>query len=164
MTRLELLLARIDDRLLHGQVAVGWAASLKPSRIYVVDDAVAGSAWETSLYSANPPPGAQVEVVSLEAFATFANSGALDAPHAFLLVRSPASALRLAELGVLPAFWNVGGLRHAEQAREILSYVWVRPADEDAFRELAARGVRLLARDLPMNPEHDLAVMLAGRR
>jgi mannose/fructose/N-acetylgalactosamine-specific phosphotransferase system component IIB len=161
---LAFLLARIDDRLLHGQVAIGWAASLKPSRIYVVDDAVAASAWETSLYCANPPPGAEVLVLSLEAFAALAVSGALEAPRAFLLVRSASSALRLAELGVVPASWNVGGLRHAEKAREILPYVWVRPADEDAFRDLAARGVPLLARDLPMNPEHDLAALLAARR
>ena len=153
------LLARIDDRLLHGQVAIGWAASLKPARIFVVDDAAASSAWESALYAASPPPGAVVEVLSVDAFAARARDG-LDAARSFLLVRSPEAALKLLDLGVALDRLNVGGLRHKEGAREVLAYVWLRPADEEALRRLADRGVKLLARDLPMNPEHDLAALL----
>lgn len=162
MTSADFLLARIDDRLLHGQVAVGWAPTLKPSRIYIADDAAASTPWESTLFRSFPPPGADVEVVGLEAFAALWRRGHVEASRSFLLLRSPQAALRLVELGVPFARLNVGGLRHQEEAREVLSYVWLRPGDEEALRSLAARGVRLFARDLPMNPEHDLAALLAG--
>jgi len=160
MTAPQFLLARIDDRLLHGQVAIGWAAALGPSRIFVVDDGAASSPWEGALYSSSPPAGASVEVVTVEGFPARMRAPDADPARSFLLMRSPETALRLLELGLPFDRVNVGGIRHRDGAREILPYVWLRPADEEAFRRLAEQGVRLLARDLPMNPEHDLAALL----
>ena len=162
MTAADFLLARIDDRLLHGQVAVAWAAALKPALIYVVDDAVASSAWESALYRSAPPPGAEVAVLRLDAFAALWRERRVDPARSFLLLRSPGSAFRLLDLGVPLARLNVGGLRHREGAREILPYVWVGPEDETSLRALAARGVEIRARDLPMNPEQYLAPLLGA--
>ncbi len=156
----EFLLARIDDRLLHGQVAVGWAAALKPSWIFVVDDAAASSSWESALYAAAPPPGASVEVLGIEVFASRLREDAVRTERSFLLLKSPESALALMDRGAALTRLNVGGLRHQDGAREVLPYLWLRPADEEALRHLANRGVKLLARDLPMNPEHDLSALL----
>jgi mannose/fructose/N-acetylgalactosamine-specific phosphotransferase system component IIB len=156
------LLVRVDDRLLHGQVAVGWAASLKPARIYVVDDEAAASPWEVTLYKGSAPATADVQVLPLAAFASVWDEGRVDAPRSFVLLRSPEAALALLDAGVPFASLNVGGMRHRDGAREVLPYVWLRPEDEQALRELAARGVALVARDLPMNAGHDLSDLLAG--
>jgi len=160
----DFLLVRVDERLLHGQVAVAWASALRPRWIYVVDDEVAGTPWDAALYRASPPPGSSVEVLSLRDFAALCASGRVQAGGSFVLLRSPASALRLVESGVAVRALNIGGIRRGQGSREILPYVWLLPEDESALAALSGRGVRILARDLPMNPEVDLAGLIGGGR
>jgi mannose/fructose/N-acetylgalactosamine-specific phosphotransferase system component IIB len=158
----DFLLVRVDERLLHGQVAVAWASALRPRWIYVVDDEAAGTPWDAALYRASPPPGSSVEVLPLHGFAALFASGGVQAAGSFVLVRSPASALRLVESGVPVRALNIGGLRRGQGSREILPYVWLLPEDESALAALSGRGIRILARDLPMNPEVDLAGLVGG--
>jgi mannose/fructose/N-acetylgalactosamine-specific phosphotransferase system component IIB len=51
-----IVLFRVDERLIHGQVVVGWGGPLHADRIVVVDDAIAGSPWEQELYCLGVPP------------------------------------------------------------------------------------------------------------
>ena len=59
------LLYRIDDRLIHGQVVVGWGQPLDARFIVLVDDAVAGSEWEQELYRMGVPPHMEVYFVAV---------------------------------------------------------------------------------------------------
>ena len=52
-----LVLCRVDDRLIHGQVVIGWGRPLGARRILLVDDDVAGNAWEQDLYRMAVPDG-----------------------------------------------------------------------------------------------------------
>jgi mannose/fructose/N-acetylgalactosamine-specific phosphotransferase system component IIB len=154
-----LVLARVDQRLLHGQVAVGWVPVLDADRIWIADDATASDDFAREVVGSAAPPGATVEVFSIpEAAARLA--GAVPG-RTLLLVRSPGDLLRLIEAGASIALANVGGLHWREGARRFLDYVYVTPEDLDALRALAARGVRLVARDLPGNPAVDLVAALA---
>src|SRR5690606_7517584 len=60
-----IVLYRVDERLIHGQVVIGWGSQLKPGRYLVVDDAVAGSDWEQELYVLSLPEGTGAEFVSV---------------------------------------------------------------------------------------------------
>jgi mannose/fructose/N-acetylgalactosamine-specific phosphotransferase system component IIB len=50
-----IVLCRVDERLIHGQVVVGWGTNLHVRRIVVADDELADSAWEQELYRAGVP-------------------------------------------------------------------------------------------------------------
>jgi len=141
-------LHRIDDRLIHGQVLVAWGARLNPSRIYVVDDGVAASAWERELFK-EAAPGIEVHVAGVaEAAAVHAEEAA--APRAaFLLVRDLDTARRLVEAGARVEEWNVGGLHYAPGKEKVNEYVYLDDADRRIARDLIARGVRLEAQDVP---------------
>ena len=141
-------LHRIDDRLIHGQVLVAWGARLNPSRIYVVDDGVAASAWERELFK-EAAPGIEVHVAGVaEAAAVHAVVAA--APRAaFLLVRDLDTARRLVEAGARVEEWNVGGLHYAPGKEKVNDYVYLDARDRDAAKALLAAGARLIVQDVP---------------
>jgi PTS system mannose-specific IIB component/fructoselysine and glucoselysine-specific PTS system IIB component len=142
------VLHRIDDRLIHGQVLVGWGARLDPARIWVVDDGVAASDWERTLFR-EAAPGIDVRVASV-AEAAAAHATEASAPGvAFLLVRDLATARRLVEAGASVREWNVGGLHFAPGKDKVNDYVYLSEADRADARALLLLGVSLTVQDVP---------------
>lgn len=152
------VLHRIDDRLIHGQVLVGWGARLDPARIWVVDDGVAASEWERTLFR-EAAPGIDVRVASV-AEAAQAHAQETDAPGAaFLLVRDLATARRLLEAGVTARDWNVGGLHYAPGKEKLNDYVYLGPADREHARAMLALGATLTVQDVPASPPTPLPAL-----
>jgi len=143
-----LVLARVDDRLVHGQVVVGWATALRARRLLVVDDAAAGRAWERELMAASAGELAVRVVAAAEAAAALAEEAARPEP-AIALFRSPSAALAAVAAGAALSELNVGGLHYAPGKERVLDFVYLDAADRAALAELAARGVRVVAQDLP---------------
>jgi len=156
-------LFRIDERLLHGQVIVGWGMRLGLERYVVVDDELAASDWEQDLYSAGLPPGARIEFVS-EAEISTRLPELLEAPGAGALLTRSTSAMRaIASAGLLSGRRvNVGGLHDAPGRRRALRYVSLRPDEADDLRAISEAGVRVSARDLPTSRQVDLEELLGA--
>jgi len=155
------VLVRVDQRLLHGQVVVGWAPSLDADHVMIADDALARDAFGSEVMTSAAPPELDVEVAPLsEAARRFETLEG----RTMLLVRSPAALLELVRLGAQVREANVGGLHWKEGARRFLDYLFVTREDVSALTELAKLGVRLIACDLPGNPKTDLVAALADGR
>lgn len=157
-------LHRIDDRLIHGQVVVGWGQPLELRVIVLVDDEVAGSEWEQDLYRMGVPPDMAV------VFCTVADAVARhaefvrDPRHAMLLTGDIDTMARLcAELPAIRRV-NLGGIHHRPGRSQRLRYVFLSEDEEAALRALAARGVEITAQDLPATRPVPLAELLAGTR
>lgn len=146
-----LVLVRIDDRLIHGQVVLGWARVLKPNRIAVANDRIAETAWESKFYAASVPPHIKTSFLTLDGAAVellnnhYANEAVL------MLFESVGDAYAMVEKGVKFPEVNVGGLHYREGTRELLPFVFVTEEDQRLLRELVKHGVKLLAQDLPGN-------------
>lgn len=155
---------RVDDRLVHGQVVVGWGQRLDLGFIVLVDDTVAGNDWERELYAMGTPPEMTLFVETADAaVARFAELNARrDA--GMLLTADIATMERLA--AHLPAIRavNIGGLHHRGGRTARLPYVFLSPEDEAGLAAMSARGVRITAQDLPGADEVPLDTLLAGRR
>jgi mannose/fructose/N-acetylgalactosamine-specific phosphotransferase system component IIB len=159
-----LLLARIDDRLIHGQVAFGWGGSLRPSLFLVVSDTLRADPDRVELCLLGVPEGARGRVLSVaEALSPEARSE-IERERALLVVPGTAEAVRLVEGGFPLAEWNVGGLHHAPGTREVLPYVFLTSEDRSRLAAIAARGVRVYAQDLPSNPVHPLETLIREPR
>jgi PTS system mannose-specific IIB component/fructoselysine and glucoselysine-specific PTS system IIB component len=143
-------LIRIDERLLHGQVVVGWGERLGLSYYVVVDDDLAESDWEQELYAGGLPAAAEAYFLSeVEAARRFRQLDGRPGAGA-LLARTTAAMRRLAETGVLSGRTvNVGCLGAAPDRRRSLDYVYLSPDEAADLRVLAGRAQRVEARDVP---------------
>ncbi len=158
-------LFRIDERLLHGQVIVGWGMRLHLDYYVIVDDDVASNAWESDLYAAGLPAGVAADFVSVtEAVARFEEFDARPGRGA-LLTRNPRPMRELAEAGLLDGRRvNVGGLHAGEERRRVLPYVHLASTDVSDLEAIAERSGRVTARDLPAAREVSLEELIRAAR
>jgi mannose/fructose/N-acetylgalactosamine-specific phosphotransferase system component IIB len=141
------LLYRVDDRLIHGQVVLGWGRRLGPERLLVVDDRIARDAWERELLAAAAPPETPVTFLTV-AEAARALARDEDARSVFVLLESAGTAVALAEAGFLVPVLNLGGVHHPE-GRSVTPYLYLDDDDLTALRRLARKGVEIYAQDVP---------------
>lgn len=149
-----ILLARVDDRLIHGQVVHGWGRGLGASRYVIVSNALRADADHAELYLLAVPEDARGLVASEEEILGATLQAELAGERTILLFADLGTPLRLVEAGYPLPVLNLGGLHHAEGKRAALPYVFLDEEDRSRLRALAARGVRVTAQDLPANPAH----------
>jgi len=157
-----LLLARIDDRLIHGQVVHGWGGPLRPTWIGIVSDALRADPARADLYLFAAPEGARAVALSVEEALSEATRRSIETERAMLLFPGVDEPLRLTQGGFPLEEVNVGGLHHAPGKDMVLPYVYLDARDRVALRALENLGVRLVARDLPTNPAHRLEPLLGA--
>ncbi|HEX2095047.1 MAG TPA: PTS sugar transporter subunit IIB [Longimicrobiaceae bacterium] len=158
-----IVLFRVDERLIHGQVVVGWGGPLHADRIVVVDDEIAGSSWEQELYCLGVPPEIEASFLGVEDARRRLPTWRSDPHRIVVLVRDLATVRRLAEGELLRnEEVNLGGIHHTVGRERVLPYLFLSPAERDDLRTLAAQGVRLSARDLPGSRRVPLEELLGG--
>lgn len=142
-------LYRIDDRLIHGQVVVGWGQPLNIGFIVLVDDDVATCDWERDLYRMGVPPEMDIHFESVDSAIAKHSAYSQDHRHGILVVGDISTMRRLA-VGVpeIRAV-NVGGLHHRAGRGEKLRYVFLSAEEEVELDALAALGVQVTAQDVP---------------
>ncbi len=158
-----IVLFRVDERLIHGQVIVGWGTTLHPQLIVVVDDELAGSPWEQELYCLGVPAPMEASFASVaDARARLAQWR--EAPtRVIVLTRDVRSMRRLLEGAALAdAEVNIGGLHFAPGRRAVLPYVYLSDDERQEIVRLSEQGVEVSARDLPGARRVDLAHLLKG--
>ncbi len=150
-------LVRIDDRLIHGQVVVGWVHALRPDRIILCNDEVATSEWERDLYlNSYTDADVQIDVMTIDETIVYLKSSKFDKEKVILLVEAPRDAWRLVEKGAPITEINVGGMHYKENAVEITSYVFVSQEDINYFKLFHEKGIKIEARDVPNARSQDL--------
>ena len=154
------LLYRIDDRLIHGQVVVGWGQPLDARFIVLVDDAVATSDWEQELYRMGVPPHMDVYFVSVADAIPLIPKLQKDERPGIMLAPDVSTMHRLVQAGVIEAV-NVGGIHHRPGREQKLRYVFLTSAEADEL-ETMGRSVRVFAQDLPGAEEYSLEQILRG--
>lgn len=144
-----LALYRIDDRLIHGQVVVGWGQPLNVTFIVLVDDEVRSSDWEQDLYRMGVPPSIEVRFASVDEAARELSAWEADPRVGILLVGDIDTAVALVERAPQVRRFNVGGVHHRTGRTERLRFVYLSEDEARKLRALAARGVDVTAQDVP---------------
>lgn len=154
-------LIRVDDRLLHGQVVVGWGQRLDLRWYLVADDELAESEWEQQLYRDALPPGTEAEFVGVEA-ASDRVPRLSERPEAgALLTRGTGAMRRLAEAGVLEdRRVDVGCVGAGSGRKQLLAYVHLSPDEAEDLRRIRSLGAEVVARDVPSARPVSLDVLL----
>lgn len=156
-----LLLYRIDDRLIHGQVVVGWGQPLDIEFIVLVDDIVATSDWEKELYRMGVPPEMEVYFHSATDAMQALDTYRADPRPGLLLTGDINTMQRLVDGAGVTAV-NVGGIHSRAGRVQRMRYVFLSPEEEQQLRALAKRGVAVTAQDVPGARPVSLDDLLAG--
>lgn len=147
---MSLVLCRIDDRLIHGQVVVGWGQPLGIEFIVLVDDEVAASEWEQDLYRMAVPPGIDVVFAAAEVAGPKLAEWHARAARGLLLTGDISTMARLhAADGRAVRHVNVGGLHHRPGRVQRLPYVFLTEDEAGQLRALAEAGAEVTAQDVP---------------
>jgi mannose/fructose/N-acetylgalactosamine-specific phosphotransferase system component IIB len=160
---LPIVLYRIDERLIHGQVVIGWGYQLRPDRYIVVDDELVDSEWERDLYRLGSA-GAEVVFTTVEEARTRLGEWREDPQRSILLTRDIATMRRLADAGLLAGeSVNIGGVHHGPGREEVLTYVHLAEEEAKDLEAMADSGVEVAARDLPDAHRVGLGALLRSR-
>ncbi|SRR6266542_1260358 len=155
-------LYRIDDRLIHGQVVVGWGQPLDLRLLILVDDLVAESEWEQELYRMAVPPEMEIRFESVDSAVRNHQSYSSDPRRSILVTADIATMKQL--VARVPKIHDVslGGLHHRAGRRQKLRYIFVTDDEAAMLRDLQSSGISVTAQDVPSAHPIPLNEILAG--
>ncbi len=151
-----IVLTRIDNRLIHGQVATQWCGSIGANLILVANDDVAGNSFRQGLMDMAAPSYAQTRYWTIEKTISTIHK-ASDAQKIFLVCENPTDVLKLVEGGVPIKKLNIGNMHMAEGKRQVATTVAVDDKDVAAFKRLQELGVELEIRKVPQEGAEDVS-------
>lgn len=143
-----IVLTRIDNRLIHGQVATQWCGAIGANLILVANDVVAGDKLRQGLMDMAAPTYASTRYWTIEKTINTIHK-ASERQLIFIVCETPADVLRLVEGGVPIKKVNIGNMHMTQGKRQVAGSVAVDDKDVEAFRKLKDLGVELEIRRVP---------------
>lgn len=151
-----IVLTRIDNRLIHGQVATQWCGSVGANLILVANDEVASNTVRQGLMDMAAPSYAQTRYWTLEKTINTIHK-ASESQKIFIVCENPIDVLKLVENGVPITKVNIGNMHMAKGKRQVATTVAVDDADVAAFRKLQELGIQLEIRKVPQEGTEDVS-------
>ena len=147
-----LVLVRIDDRLVHGQVVVGWGAYLGTNRIILCSDPIAESEFESDMYMSakeTAPYPLKISVCNQEETIKELYINSEDQDSIILLLETPQELLQLVNSGLKVEKINIGGMHYRAGKHPLTPYIYVDEDDIATLKKLSELGIQLEGKDVP---------------
>lgn len=160
---MEVRLARIDSRLLHGQVATVWTKSVAPNRILVVSDAVAEDALRKMLIVQAAPPGVRANVITVDKMIEIYQNPLFDDVKPLILTDTPQNMARLVAggLDLHQTGIDIGSLAYSAGMVMVTNAIAVGHDEAAALYALQAAGLKIFAQKVPTDKKVDVMPLLA---
>jgi PTS system mannose-specific IIB component len=155
------LILRVDDRLVHGQVIAGWARPLGIQALILASDRISRDEWACNAYQLAIPEGINFSCLELKACAERLGKEA-DNKRVMVVVEKVVDAFNLVDQGLAVREVNIGGLSYSEGARSIAPYIYLTGDEIEACVKLYQRGIKVVGKQLPNSPSIDVIKSLAG--
>ena len=140
---------RVDDRLIHGQVAMAWTRELNIEGIVVISDAVVNDKFKSMTLDLAKPMGTKLVILGLDKGIEFLNSEKIQKFRVLVIVENPSDALKIVKNVSEIRSVNIGGLRKSEGKRMISQSVAVNDQDVKNIKELIDMGIEVEIRQVP---------------
>ena len=151
---------RIDDRLIHGQVATMWTNNLSATRIMVIDNEAANSDITKMSLKLATPNGISLSVLPVEKAAVRIKEGKYEGQRVLMIIKSPASLFNLVNEGVTLSTVNIGNLTYKEDKQKVSHTVAVNKEEVEIFKTLEAKGINFTMQLIPSNPAEDFMAII----
>lgn len=159
--KIKYVLARVDTRLLHGQVATSWTKTTGPNRIIVVSDAVSKDNLRKSMIEQAAPPGVKAHVVPINKMIQVAKDPRFGNTKAMLLFENPQDALTAIEGGVDIKELNLGSIAHSIGKVVVNSAIAMDNSDVEAIQKIMDKGVKIDVRKVPADSNQNINDLLS---
>lgn len=160
---LEIGLARVDSRLLHGQVATAWTKSVQPDRIIVVSDGVSKDELRKTLLVNAAPVGVKVNVVPIQKLVDIWDDPRFKGTKALLLFETPQDVEKAVQGGVKLNTVNLGSMSHSEGKHMVTNAIAVDDNDMKTFEYLRDNGIKFDVRKVPADQSKDIFALLKDK-
>lgn len=157
---MKIVLARIDDRLIHGQVAAIWSKQTGCNRIMVCNDEVANDEIRKTLLTQVAPPGIKVHVVGVDKAVRVYNDSKYVDDKILFLFTNPTDVLRMVNQDIDIKSVNIGGMSFKYGKKQITNAVSVDEQDIEAFKKLHDKGIELEIRKVASDSKQDIMTLL----
>ena len=151
---------RVDDRLIHGQVANRWSTGLKVNRIMVIDDIIAASEHEKAVLRMAAPAGVNTSILSFEKASANIKAGNYKGQRVLLIVKKPEILVDLQKAGLALTQVNIGNLSNRFETVQIKRSISITASEEKAIKTLLDSGIKVTAQMVPDEPETSIEVFL----
>ena len=162
--KIKFVLARIDTRLLHGQVATSWTKATNPNRIIVVSDTVSKDELRKKLIEQAAPPGVRAHVIPLDKLVEVSKDPRFGNTKALLLFENPQDALYVIEKGVDIKELNVGSMAHTVGKIMVNNVLSMDQNDVDTYKKLRDLGVQFDVRKVAADKRADLFKLISEKQ
>ena len=156
---LNIVLTRIDDRLIHGQVITAWSKITDANRIIIVDDEVAEEAFLVKVLKTAAPSNIKVDVFGINE-ASEVLKGESEGEKLIILVKTPKVVLSLIEAGVDIKTLNVGGMGAGVGRKKFYKNISVSHEEKEEFEELIKLSVNVSIQIVPDAKQIDVKKLL----
>ena len=147
--KIDIGLARIDTRLLHGQVATSWTKSINPDRIIVVSDNVSKDELRKNMVMEAAPPGVKAHVVPIWKMKEIVDDPRFGATRVMLLFEKPQDVLQFLEIGGKLEKVNLGSMAYKKGDINLTNAVSMNKEDVECFDKILSYGIKIDVRKVP---------------
>ncbi|QIQ21154.1 PTS mannose transporter subunit IIAB [Zophobihabitans entericus] len=158
--KLNIVLARVDSRLLHGQVATAWTQATSPNRIIVVSDSVAKDDLRKKLIEQAAPPGVKANVIPIKKLIEISKDPRFGNTKALLLFENPQDVLQAMEGGVEITSLNIGSMAHSVGKVMVNKVLSMNADDVAVFEKLKQNNVKFDVRKVPNDSNSNMDELL----
>ena len=145
-----IVLARVDDRLIHGEVVSVWTPSLQVNRIIIVDDEVAADTFNKRVIKALAPNGVRCNVYSVERGADILQRDSKEASErVMVLTKTPITYDRMADLGLKLTDVNLGGMGLRDERTPFIKNDGCSPDELQSIKNLREKGTHVYYQLVP---------------
>ncbi len=157
-----IILYRVDDRLVHGQVVEGWVPHLHAEELAVVSDELAGDEMRRAIMRFATPEGVDLKIMTVDEAAAYLPEAQVSRSKVLLLLPGLEEALALSGKGIKIPSLNIGGMHYsAGKNLSIGKAIFLSEADCSALRELSSAGIAIEGRGVPSDKPLNLMEAIA---
>ncbi len=160
----EIVLNRVDDRLIHGQVMIGWLGLRRANTVWIADDAVATNPMMLDIFRFAAPSGIKIEAFTIDKMAEKLRDLSSGHDRIILLAKVPKTFLRLLEKGYRASDINYGAMAHKANSRHIASNCELLPEEIEDTEKLHQQGIRIWIQLVPFGGQKPIEWEVARKK
>ncbi|MDY4278520.1 MAG: PTS sugar transporter subunit IIB [Faecalicoccus sp.] len=145
----KIVLSRIDDRLIHGQVMTAWVSYVGGKEILIIDDKVAKDPFLSAVIMGAAPKNLKVQVMTVTSAIDYLKDSTNIDENIILLAKGPETFLELFSQGVEIQEINLGGMGSKQDRKKLYKNIAVSDTEREIFRKLVNNGIHVYIQVVP---------------